>query len=146
MKKIILILIYFLLHLFSLSAQKAAPGKIIGVWLRDDNYIKIEIYKAGPQYFGRIIEGTMLYEADGVTPKKDENNAVDRLRRRQLRNLIVLTNFDYEGRAYDGNYYDFKTGKWYKSTLRLQGENVLKIRGYAILSPFGKTTTWTRVQ
>jgi len=146
MKKIILILIYFLLHLFSLSAQKATPGKIIGVWLRDDNYIKIEIYKAGPQYFGRIIEGTMLYEADGVTPKKDENNAVDRLRRRQLRNLIVLTNFDYEGRAYDGNYYDFKTGKWYKSTLRLQGENVLKIRGYAILSPFGKTTTWTRVQ
>jgi uncharacterized protein (DUF2147 family) len=147
MKKTMLILIYFILHLFSLSAQKAAPGKIIGVWLKDDNNIKIEIYKAGPQYFGRLIEGNMLYEADGITPKKDENNTVDRLRRRQLRNLTVLTNFDYEGgRAYDGTYYDYKTGKWYKSTLRLHGENVLKIRGYAVLSPFGKTTTWTRVQ
>jgi uncharacterized protein (DUF2147 family) len=147
MKKIMLILTSFILHLFSLSAQKAAPGKIIGVWLRDDNYIKIEIYKAGPQYFGRLIEGNMLYETDGITPKKDENNTVDRLRRRQLKNLTVLTNFDYEGgHAYDGEYYDFKTGKWYKSTLRLHGENVLKIRGFAVLSPFGKTTTWTRVQ
>jgi Uncharacterized protein conserved in bacteria (DUF2147) len=44
---------------------------------------------------------------------------VDRLRRRQLRNLTILTNFDNEGRAYDGNYYDFKTGKWYKSSLKL---------------------------
>src|SRR5260221_12310418 len=102
MKKIILILIYFLLSLFSLSAQKDAPGKIIGVWLRDDNYMKIEIYKAGPQYFGRLIEGNPLYEPDGITLKKDEHNVVDRLRKRQLKNLTVLTNFDYEGRAYGG--------------------------------------------
>jgi len=147
MKKIILILISLILQMFSLSAQKAVPGKIIGVWLRDDNNIKIEIYKAGPQYFGRLIDGNILYEADGITPKKDENNAVDRLRRRLLKNLTVLTNFDYEGgRAYGGEYYDFKTGKWYKSTLRLHGENVLKIRDYTVLSPLGKTTTWTRVQ
>ena len=146
MKKIILISTYFILLIFPLFAQKAVPGKIIGVWLRDDNYIKIEIYKAGPQYFGRLIEGNSLYEADGVTLKKDEHNAVDRLRRRQLKNLTVLTNFDYEGRAYGGTFYDFETGKWYKSTLKLQGENVLKIRGYTVLSPFGKSTTWTRVQ
>jgi uncharacterized protein (DUF2147 family) len=146
MKKIILILTCLILLIFPLFAQKAVPGKIVGVWLRNDNNIKIEIYKAGPQYFGRLIEGNPLYEADGITLKKDENNAVGRLRRRQLKNLTVLTNFDYEGSAYGGMYYDFNTGKWYKSTLKLYGENKLKIRGYAVLSPFGKTTTWTRVQ
>ena len=146
MKKIILISTCFILLIFPLFAQKAVPGKVIGIWLRDDNYIKIEIYKAGPQYFGRLIEGNSLYEADGITLKKDEHNAIDRLRRRQLKNLTVLTNFDYEGRAYGGTFYDFETGKWYKSTLKLQGENVLKIRGYTVLSPFGKSTTWTRVQ
>ena len=72
MKKIILTTANFLLILSSLFAQKPAPGKIIGVWLRDDNFIKIEIYKAGPQYFGRLIEGNPLYEDDGITPKKDE--------------------------------------------------------------------------
>jgi uncharacterized protein (DUF2147 family) len=146
MKKFIFISTCFIFFIIPLFAQKAVSGKIIGVWLRNDNYIKIEIYKAGPQYFGRLIEGNPLYEADGITLKKDENNAVDRLRRRQLKNLTVLTNFDYEGSAYGGTYYDFNTGKWYKSTLRLYGENKLKIRGYTVLSPFGKTTTWTRVQ
>jgi uncharacterized protein (DUF2147 family) len=108
--------------------------------------MKIEIYKAGPQYFGRLIEGDFLYEDDGITPKKDENNSIDRLRRRSLKNMTILTHFDYEGRSYDGTFYNFKTGKWYKSTIKLQGENVLKIRGYAVVSPFGKTTTWNRVQ
>jgi uncharacterized protein (DUF2147 family) len=146
MKKIIQITSYLLLLILPLFAQKAAPGKIVGVWLRDDNYMKIEIYKSGPQYFGRLIEGDFLYEEDGITPKKDENNAIGRLRSRSLKNMTILTNFDYEGRSYDGTFYDFKTGKWYKSSLKLQGDNVLKIRGYAVLSPFGKTTTWTRVQ
>jgi uncharacterized protein (DUF2147 family) len=140
-------IVFGLLTLFSyLANAQPLAGKVIGVWLRDDNYIKIEIFKAGPQYFGRLIEGNLLYENDGLTLKKDEKNAIGRLRGRQLKNLIVLTNFDYEGRIYDGTYYDFKTGKWYKSTLKLQGQNVLKIRDYTVLSPFGKTTTWTRVQ
>ena len=146
MKKIFLTVASFIFLLFSLFAQKTAPGKIIGVWLRDDNNIKIEIYKAGPQYFGRLKEGNPLYEVDGFTLKKDENNEIGRLRRRPLKNLTILTNIDYEGRVYDGTYYDFKTGKWYRSTLKLQGENVLKIRGYTLFAPFGKTTTWTRVQ
>jgi len=146
MKKIIFITTNLLFILFTVFAQKTAPGKIVGVWLRDDNYIKIEIFKAGPQYFGRLIEGNSLYELDGITLKKDENNEVVRLRQRQLKNLTVLTNFDYEGNTYGGRYYDFKTGKWNKSTLKLQGENVLKIRDYTVLAPLGKTTTWTRVQ
>jgi uncharacterized protein (DUF2147 family) len=146
MKKIFLITVNFLLVISSLFAQKPAPGKIIGIWLRDDNVVKIEIYKAGPQYFGRLIDGNFLYEEDGITLKKDENNEVGRLRRRQLKNLTFLSNIDFEGRVYGGTYYDYKTGKWYKSTLKLRGENVLKIRDYAVLSPLGKTTTWTRVQ
>jgi uncharacterized protein (DUF2147 family) len=146
MKKIFLTIINCALFLSSLFAQKSAAEKIVGVWLRDDNYIKIEIYKAGPQYFGRLIEGNPLYETDGITLKRDENNTVGRLRIRQLKNLTVLTNIDYEGRVYGGTYYDFVSGKWYRSTLRLQGQNVLKIRGYTDLSLFGKTTTWTRVQ
>jgi uncharacterized protein (DUF2147 family) len=146
MKKILITLAICTLCIFSIFAQKPAAGKIVGVWLRDDNYMKIEIYKAGPQYFGRLVEGNSLYETDGVTLKRDENNTVGRLRGRQLKNLTVLTNFDYEGRAYGGTYYDFKSGKWYRSTIKLYGENVLKMRGYTDLSLFGKTTTWTRVQ
>jgi len=140
-------IVFGLLTLFSYLANAQSPGKIIGVWQRDDKNLIIEIYKAGPQYFGKQISGNLLYVNDGTASKKDENNANERLRRRDLRNLTVLANFNYEGRVYDGGtFYDFESGKKYKSILKLKGGNVLKIRGYTVLSPFGKTTTWTRVQ
>jgi uncharacterized protein (DUF2147 family) len=140
-------IIFGLLTLFSYLANAQPTGKISGVWLRDDKNLIIEIYKAGPQYFGKQIWGNSLYEDDGATPKKDENNVNETLRRRDLINLTVLTNFNYEGRVYDGGtFYNFESGKKYKSILRLKGENILKIRGYSVLSTFGKTTPWTRVQ
>ncbi len=140
-------IVFGLITLFSYLANAQPTGKIVGVWLRDDKSLMIEIYKSGPQYFGKQIWGNSLFEDDGITPKKDENNSIERLRRRELKNLTVLTNFDYEGRVYDGGtFYDYKSGKKYKSILKLKGENVLKIRDYTVLSPLGKTTTWTRIQ
>ena len=147
MKKIFVTTSVFILIVFSVLAQKRAPGNIVGVWLSEDKNVKIEIFKAGPQYFGKQVWGQFLYEADGTTPKKDVNNSNERLRRRDLKNLIILNNFDYDGGIYvGGTFYDYKSGKRYKSTIKLHGANVLKVRDYSVLSLFGKTTTWTRVQ
>jgi len=79
-----------MLAIFSVFAQEQTPGNIVGIWLSEDSNVKIEIYKAGPQYFGRQIWGQFLYEADGTTPKKDVNNSNESLRRRSLKNLIIL--------------------------------------------------------
>lgn len=147
MKKIFGTTTLFTLIIFSVFAQKQAPGAIVGIWSSDDDHIKIEIYKAGPQYFGKQIWGQSLYEADGTTPKKDVNNSNESLRKMDLKNLIILKNLDYDGGAsYGGIFYDYKTGKSYKSILKLQGSDVLKVRDYSVVSLFGKTTTFTRVQ
>ena len=146
MKKIFATTTNLILIIFSVFAQKPAPGNIVGVWLSEDKDVKIEIYKAGPQYFGKHIWGQFLYEADGTTPKKDTNNLNERLRRRDLTNLTILNNFDYDrGTWVGGTFYDYKSGKRYKSTIKLHGSNVLKVRDYAVVSLFGKTTTWSRV-
>jgi len=146
MKKIFATTTVLLHIMFSVPAQKPAPGNIVGVWLSEDKTVKIEIYKAGPQYFGKQIWGQDLYEADGTTPKKDLNNLNERLRRRDLTTLIILNNFDYDhGTWVGGSFYDYKSGKRYKSTIKLHRSGVLKIRDYTIVSLFGKTTTWTRV-
>ena len=97
MKKIFAFTSLFILTLFSVFAQNRAPENIIGIWSSEDDHIKIEIYKAGPQYFGKQIWGESLYEADGITPKKDVNNANERLRKRDLKNLIILKNIDHDG-------------------------------------------------
>lgn len=70
--------------------------------INEDATLKLFIYKAGPQYFGRQIWGSCLYESDGKTSKKDIHSAIERLRKRNLKDLIFLTNFNYEGRVYDG--------------------------------------------
>ena len=147
MKKIFTTIALFILTLFSVFARNRAPENIIGIWSSEDDHVKIEIYKAGPQYFGKQIWGESLYEADGTTPKKDLNNSNERLRRRSLKNLVILKNVDHDGgQSYSGIFYDYKTGKSYKSILKLQGSDVLKIRDYTVVSLFGKTSTWTRVQ
>ena len=146
MKKIFVTTIFFILSMFSVFAQKSAPGNIVGIWLSEDKNVKVEIYEAGPQYFGKQVWGQVLYEADGTTPKKDVNNSNERLRKRDLKNLVIFNNFDYDHGVFDGGtFYDYKSGRRYKSILKLNGANVLKVRDYTALSLFGKTTTWTRV-
>ena len=91
--------------------------------------------------------GESLYEADRTTPKKDAYNTNEKLRRRDLKNLVVFKNIDHYGRvSYGGIFYDYKTGKNYKCILKLQRSDVLKVRDYTSVSLFGKTTTFTRVQ
>ena len=146
MKKISFITTSFLM-LSPTIAQKAAPGRIVGVWISQDKNLKIEIYKAGPQYFAKQIGGTFLFEPYGRTPKKDVHNSLERLRKRDLNDLIIIRNLDYDRGIYVGGIlYDYKTGKTFNSFIKLNGENILKLRVYATVSLFGRTTIWTRVQ
>jgi len=126
MKKIFYITIIFILNMFSVFAQKQTPGNIVGIWLSEDKNVEIEIYKAGPQYYGKQVWGQYT--------------------RRDLKNHIILTNFDYDGGVYvGGTFFDYESGKKYKSIIKVQGSDVLKVRNYTVVSLFGKTTTWTRV-
>jgi uncharacterized protein (DUF2147 family) len=146
MKKLFVTTIFFTLIIFSVSAQNRAPGNIVGIWLSEDKNVEVEIYKHGPQYFGKQVWSQFLYEADGTTSEKEENNSNAELSRRDLKNLIILTNFDYDGGVYDGGtFFDYKSGKKYKSIIKIKGSDVLKVRNYTFVSLFGKTTTWTRV-
>jgi uncharacterized protein (DUF2147 family) len=146
MKKIYVI-VTSLLILSSAVAQKAVPGHIVGVWISEDKNLKIEIYKAGPQYFARQIGETFLFESDGRTPKRDLNDSLEGLRKINPNNVIFIRNLDYDRGIYVGGLlYDYKTGNTYNSLIKLNGENILKLRVYATASLFGRTTTWTRVQ
>jgi uncharacterized protein (DUF2147 family) len=95
---------------------------------------------------GKLIWSNKMYEADGVTSKKDLKNAEEKLRNRNLKDLLLLTEFIFEDGAWtDGKIYDPKSGKTYSSTMKLEG-NTLNIRGYVGISLLGRTTVWTRVK
>lgn len=143
MKKTILLLT-MILATGSLFAQSQAD-KILGTWLNEEKDGKIEIYKTGEKYFGKIVWGKELYEPDGKTSRTDRKNPDPKLRSRKLEGLVILTNFRYDDGEWEGGkIYDPKSGKTYSCVMRFKG-SILVIKGYVGVTWLGRTTVWTRV-
>ncbi|KAB7727266.1 DUF2147 domain-containing protein [Rudanella paleaurantiibacter] len=121
------------------SAQKD-PNAIVGEWLSDQKDRRIQIYRQGGSYFGRITWGT-------GTVSNDEKNPNPTLRNRPLLGLVLLQNLRFDGKNtwQDGTIYDPREGKTYACKVSLESNNRLNIRGFMGLSMFGRTDVWTRV-
>jgi uncharacterized protein (DUF2147 family) len=142
MKKMMVLAAVLFTSFTALFAQNADVVK--GVWLNDDKDAKVEIYKTGDKYFGKIVWTQNMYEADGKTLKKDAKNSNEQLRERTILNMVILSGFTYnDGEWTGGEIYDPKSGKTYKSKMKLKANN-LEVRGYVGSPMFGKTTTWTK--
>ena len=147
MKKIILIAFTMICSSTFLLGQKTTNANgILGIWLSEKKDGKVEIYKQGDKYFGKLIWGKTMFETDGLTSKKDVNNTDLKLKTRNLKDLIILTDFIFnDGVWSEGKIYDPEVGKTYSCTMKLKS-NVLNIRGYIGISLFGRSSEWTRVK
>lgn len=126
----------------ALLAQNA--DAVTGIWLNEEKDAKIQIFRSGDTYAGKLVWIANAYEADGKTPRKDSKNPDAALRNRGLLNLVILNGFEFDdGEWEDGKIYDPKSGKTYSSKMKLKG-NTLEIRGYVGISLLGRTTVWTR--
>lgn len=97
MKKIFLGLIALLFSILFVSAQNTNKADdIIGIWLSKKKNGKVEVYKTGNKYFGKLIRSKSMFEADGTTSKKDLKNLDASLRTRKLKDLIFPKDFVFE--------------------------------------------------
>lgn len=141
MKNTCWLILLFLLPT-ALFAQQA--DAITGTWLNEEKDAKVQVYRNGNKYYGKLTWIKDAYEDDGKTLRKDSKNPDAALRNRDLINLVILRNFVFDdGEWTDGKIYDPKSGKTYSSKMKLQG-NTLEIRGYVGISMFGRTTVWTK--
>ncbi|SFM87505.1 Uncharacterized conserved protein, DUF2147 family [Chitinophaga sp. YR627] len=140
---------YFAVVMLLLSvasfAQKLSPDQIIGVWQCED--YKIEIFKSGNSYSGKLLWAKDLFEVDGKTPKKDNKNPNEQLRNRSRQGLTHITELVYKDGAYaDGKLYSVQDGNTYSLKGELKGINDLETRGYKGIPMMGKTFRWKRMQ
>lgn len=127
--------------------RSTTEDQVTGIWVTGDQEGKIEIFKVGSKFYGKIVWGKDMYEADGKTPRKDTKNDDPAKRNRPLKGLIILSGFVYRNGGYeDGTIYDPNNGKTYDCKMKLSGNDRLEIRGYIGLSLFGRTETWTRAK
>ncbi len=140
-----IVLAFVLAIALPVSAQKKATD-IVGFWLNQDADAKVEIYKSGDKFYGKIV--WLKTPIDPVTKKEklDSKNPDNSLKQRPILNLEILKHFTFDGdnEWNDGAIYDPKSGKTYSCLIKFEEANKLKIRGYIGVSLIGKTTYWTR--
>lgn len=142
--KILTIFMVFILPVTTLKSQRKADD-IIGIWLTAGKEpAKIQIYKSGDRYYGKIV--WLKSPAENGKPKVDGNNPDKSKRNNPVIGLVLLSNFKFDGddEWKGGDIYDPESGKTYDSYLYLKDKNTLKVRGYIGISLFGRTETWTR--
>ena len=147
----ILLLLVFIWSAPAVGFGAGGDG-IVGIWNTPDNDAKIEIYRCGSEYCGRIsyLEVTTYPPDDkgGMAglPMVDRYNPKPELRHRPLVGLTFLEGFHYLGEdTWDsGRIYNPENGKTYKARISLAGKDRLMLRGYWGASLLGRTETWVR--
>jgi uncharacterized protein (DUF2147 family) len=128
-------------------AQVGSQDRLLGTWLMENRESKIQIFKKENQFNGKLIWSKDMYEVDGKTSKKDVNNKNGDLRSRELKDLPLLSGFTYDdGEWKDGKIYDIKSGKDYSCVIKLNGPDIMLVRGYVGFSMLGKTVSFSRVK
>ncbi len=125
----------------SAAASDPAP-RIEGRWLTDDRKAVITIAHCGRDICGWISE---IFDKGPAVPGTDIRNPDPRLRTRPLIGLPVLTGFRWSDNVWkNGRAYDPKTGKKYRSTLKVQGADRLIVTGCVLF--LCESKYWSRVR
>ena len=144
MRAIIFFLSFFLFCTFAFS--QTGTDALLGTFLSQDGKGKIQIFKAGSTYAGKIV---WLKEPNNSTtnlPKTDTENPDKNKQQQPILVLIILTGlkFSAEGKWINGKIYDPNSGKLWDCDATLKGHS-LKLKGYWKTTWFGRTEIWTRV-
>jgi uncharacterized protein (DUF2147 family) len=144
MKKIKSTIVMLFVAFGSLMAQNNQDA-IIGTWETDAKDAKMEIFKSGDYYYGKLLWGNKVVEADGTTSKKDSKNPDQKLRTRNILGITNLTGLKFDDGDYvNGKIYDPPSGKTYDCKAWLKNGK-LHLRGYIGLSMLGKTAIWHKL-
>ena len=122
----------------------AATSDVLGDWYNDTKESKIQIYKSGNKYFGKIV---WLREPNkNGKPKVDDKNPDKNKQKNPLMNLVILRDLKNvsDDKWEDGKVYDPKNGKEYSCEMKLKNAKTLDLRGYIGFSLLGRTSTWTK--
>jgi uncharacterized protein (DUF2147 family) len=148
MKKVLTfsIILVSLTTAFSLGgySQKHQADDILGTWLNEERTAKIQVYKAGNSYAGKIVWLKDPIDPETGKPKTDKLNPDAKLTSVPLLGLCIMKDivFDGEEEWNGGTVYDTKNGKTYKCYFKFESPVILKLRGYIGFSLLGRTSHW----
>jgi len=122
-------------------AQKA--DDLVGTYLKADGKSKVEFYKSGTTYSGKVVWLKEPNDEKG-NPKKDPKNPDKSLRERPLLGMVTITGLKYdgEGKYIEGKAYRPAEGDEVKFSVKVKGDGTIDVKGTKY--GFSKTETWKK--
>ena len=143
MKKLIATSIALILCV-TVFAQKINEDIVLGTWLTGSGKGKVQIYKTGVEYNGKIVWLKEPTYPDGSV-KVDKHNPDKEKQTAPILGLNMLKGFIFnDGKWIDGTIYDPENGKTYSCKITYR-DGKLDVRGYMGISLIGRTDTWFKV-
>ena len=121
----------------------AQAADIAGLWSTGSQDGRVQIYRCGAAYCGRIVDAAPLR---ANPDQRDVHNADAALRTRRLKGLVVIAEFTGGPTEWKGGpVYDPETGDGAATGyLKLRADGKLELKGCVAI--FCRTKVWTRVR
>jgi len=128
------------------AQEKKMGDEISGIWLTGSGNGKVEIYKNGNTFQGKIVWLKEPVDPKTGKPKTDLLHPDKKLHNRPILGLINIWGFSFDGNESweNGHIYDPKNGKEYKSIITIKDKNTLNVLGYIGITLMGRNDVWTR--
>jgi uncharacterized protein (DUF2147 family) len=128
------------------AGAAAAPASVEGTWLSQEKTGIVAIAPCGNgRLCGRLV-WVQIKPSDNNPRAIDNRNPAPELRSRKLCGLTMMWGFRPDGpdQWNDGALYDPESGDTYSAEMSLRPDGTLSLRGYVLVSLFGRSEVWTR--
>ena len=127
--------------IFTTQAQVTGKWKTVDDETGEAKSI-VEVYEKDGKVYGKVIEI--------LNPAKKDKKCQDckgEDKDKPILGLTIIKGLKKDGDEYtDGDILDPQKGKLYSCTIKLDGKDKLKVRGYMGISLIGRTQIWSRVK
>jgi uncharacterized protein (DUF2147 family) len=131
-----------------LAATTTFAATPVGRWYAEGGAAQVEIRPCGGALCGEVVWLRSPFDEHGCV-QRDRWNPDPGLRERSIVGLEIVRDLvpadDGSATWAGGTIYDPTTGRTYRATLELDGEDRVSLRGYVGIPLLGRTTTWFRV-
>jgi uncharacterized protein (DUF2147 family) len=133
-------------HAVAQTVKPVTADSIMHIWETQEKDGRMQILKNETGYYGKMLYGKDLLEADGKTYKKDVNNPDPALRTRVLKDYTLISGLAYkDGKWIGGKIYNYANGNSYDVNLEIK-DGVLYMRAFKGTPMFGKTIKWNLIE
>jgi uncharacterized protein (DUF2147 family)/peptidoglycan/LPS O-acetylase OafA/YrhL len=131
-----------------LLSPSVAGSTPVGRWYAEGGAAQVSIEPCGEALCGTVVWLRSPFDDHGCA-LRDANNPDPSMRQRSVLGLKVLSALrpaaGDSASWVDGRIYDPGSGRTYRCTLRLLGDDHLELHGYVGVPLLGRTTHWLRV-